>query len=173
MTYAFNFLLLAMIYGIWYFKKGRRLPALKRLIRTLMYIYLCMVIYVTLMPFSIPLGATNNLFMDSANFIPLQDLRLNRSGAVKEILLNILMTVPFGFLLPLLKRVKAWATVASTFVLSLGIESVQLLGVYWGNMNPRAFDVTDLITNTIGGLIGYCLYKLAGSWFPGLLERFR
>nr|WP_240436294.1 VanZ family protein [Brevibacillus laterosporus] len=37
------------------------------------------------------------------------------------------------------------------------IESSQLLSAWWGSLHSRSFDVTDLITNTFGGLIGYLI----------------
>lgn len=67
---------------------------------TIMYVYIVMVLSVTLMPFTIPMlfGGTNNLFLERANFIPFRDLRLNYNGAIREIILNTIMMMPFGFL---------------------------------------------------------------------------
>lgn len=67
---------------------------------TIMYVYIVMVLLVTLMPFTIPIlfGGNNNLFLETANFIPFRDLRLNYNGAIREIILNTIMMMPFGFL---------------------------------------------------------------------------
>lgn len=127
-------------------------------INTLMYIYIVMVLFVTLMPFPIPFGATNNLFLESANFQPFRDLILNYNGAFREIILNVIMMMPFGFLYPIIKRKNIINTVVSTLIFSLIIESSQLLSAWWGSLDSRSFDVTDLITNTIGGLIGYFIF---------------
>lgn len=123
-----------------------------------MYIYIVMVLFVTLMPFSMPLGGTNNLFMETANFIPFRDLTLNYNGAVREIILNVIMMMPFGFLYPIIKKKGILSTVALTFLFSLIIESCQLLSAWWASLSSRSFDVTDLITNTFGGLIGYLIF---------------
>lgn len=117
-----------------------------------------MVLFVTLMPFPIPFGATNNLFLESANFQPFRDLILNYNGAFREIILNVIMMMPFGFLYPIIKRKNILNTVVSTLIFSLIIESSQLLSAWWGSLDSRSFDVTDLITNTIGGLIGYIIF---------------
>ena len=125
---------------------------------TLMYIYFILVLFVTLMPFSLPLGVSDNLFLESANFIPFRDLIQNYGGATREIILNIIMMMPFGFLYPMIKRSGLVRTVATTFLFSLAIETCQLAGVLFGSFYYRSFDVTDLITNTCGGFLGYLLY---------------
>ncbi len=72
---------------------------------------------------------------------------------MRQILLNVLMMIPFGFLLPVIKKCRLWRCIMYTFLLSLIIELLQpLINDY------RSADITDLITNTIGGLVGYLLY---------------
>lgn len=71
-------------------------------------------------------------------------------------MLNVIMTIPFGFLLPLVKKnVKLLKIIFYTFLLSLSIELLQPLinGV-------RSSDITDLITNVVGGIIGYVIYLI-------------
>jgi glycopeptide antibiotics resistance protein len=76
--------------------------------------------------------------------------------------LNVVMTVPLGVLLPLLRRradspariagYAAWA--------SLSIESVQfVLGLVLNSR--RTVDVNDLIANTAGAVLGLMLLRLA------------
>lgn len=158
MEYIIDFILLTLIYFLVFYRKWRKKAKKILLINTLMYIYIVMVLYVTLMPFTFPLGASNNLFIRTANFIPFKDLRLNRPGAIKEIILNVIMMMPFGFLYPLTKTKGIAKTVFMTFIFSLAIECSQLVSVWWGGVTSRTFDVTDLITNTIGGLIGYLVF---------------
>lgn len=66
------------------------------------------------------------------------------------------MTVPFGILWPVVRRGRAgiFRTVGAAFLLSLCIELVQPL-----LPTARTSDVTDLICNTAGGLVGYALYR--------------
>ncbi|GAB2803704.1 hypothetical protein GCM10027073_40280 [Streptomyces chlorus] len=75
---------------------------------------------------------------------------------------NVVLMVPLGMLLPLmsakttsLARVTALAAAAS-----LSIELTQLL-MYIVCNNARSVDVNDLITNTLGGLVGYLTLRLA------------
>lgn len=119
-----------------------------------------MVLYVTLMPVTVSFGETNNWFMETVNLIPFRDLRLGYEGAVREIILNIIMMIPFGFLYPIIKKKGVFKTVIKTLFFSFLIESTQLITVWWGSYDTRIFDVTDLITNTIGGFIGFILFAV-------------
>lgn len=96
--------------------------------------------------------------MQTANFIPFRDLILNYNGAIREIILNVIMMMPFGFLYPIIRNRGIPKTVALTFLFSIIIEGSQLLSAWWGSLHSRSFDVTDLITNTFGGFIGYLIF---------------
>ncbi|MFY3790277.1 VanZ family protein [Ureibacillus sp. MALMAid1270] len=159
MDYIIDFILLALIYYFLY-KKWSKESIGSLIIKSLMYVYLVMVLYVTLMPFTIPFSGNNNLFLETANAIPFRDVMLKYDGAIREVFLNILMMVPLGFLYPIIKKKGVIRTLITTFLFSLFIECSQLLGVWWGSTGVRIFDVTDLITNTIGGLVGFLMYCL-------------
>jgi glycopeptide antibiotics resistance protein len=89
------------------------------------------------------------------NMIPFDDYFSGRGDAVRQIVLNVIMMVPFGFLLPLVRKQNVLFSLLWTFLFSLGIELTQPL------INGfRTADITDLITNTMGGLLGYFLYLL-------------
>lgn len=68
--------------------------------------------------------------------------------------LNVVMFVPFGFLVPLIwrKREKFWQVFAAGLGFSLLIELSQLLCY-------RGTDVDDLIMNTLGAIVGFLLFK--------------
>ncbi len=70
---------------------------------------------------------------------------------IANVILNIAMFVPFGFLLPLLwKGGRKWyIAITSGFGFSLIIELIQLL------THRGVFDVDDLFTNTLGAAIGF------------------
>lgn len=69
----------------------------------------------------------------------------------RNLILNILMFIPFGFMLPLLfkKCEKFYITYFLIFGMSLFIEISQLVS------KRGLFEVNDLINNTLGGVIGY------------------
>ena len=170
MDYVIDFVLLALIF-LFFYKQWRKKTKKELIINTLMYIYIVMVLFVTLMPFTFPLGGSNNLFMESANLIPFKDLRLNRPGAIREIILNVMMMMPFGFLYPIIKTKGILKTVSLAFIFSLAIESSQLLSSWWGGLATRTFDVTDLVTNTIGGLIGYLIFIILRPFVSKILNK--
>ncbi len=91
---------------------------------------------------------------------PFRDLRLNYNGAVREIFLNIIMMIPFGFLYPIIKKTGIIKTVTMALLVSLIIECTQLLSSFWGGLASRSFDVTDLVTNTFGSLVGYLSFRI-------------
>ncbi|MCB2310428.1 VanZ family protein [Clostridium tagluense] len=79
---------------------------------------------------------------------------------IKNILGNMLLLFPFGLLLPILwkKFGNMKKTLLYSFLFTLGIEIIQLLSYYVGNIG-RSFDIDDIILNTFGAWIGYMFYK--------------
>lgn len=69
----------------------------------------------------------------------------------RNIILNICMFVPLGFLLPLMGNTfqNGWMTYLTGFLFSLFIEGVQLIA------KRGIVEVDDLINNTVGCMIGY------------------
>ncbi len=73
---------------------------------------------------------------------------------------NILGFVPAGFFIPILWKNKRGFlfTVCITFQMSFLVEILQLI------FRVGSFDVDDLILNTLGGMLGFCLLTLIGNW---------
>lgn len=86
---------------------------------------------------------------NSINLIP-----FSSEGAMTYIL-NIIMFMPLGFLLPLIWENfrNAKKVVLMGFLMSLTIEICQLF-------NIRTTDIDDLMMNTLGALVGYCCWKV-------------
>ena len=78
------------------------------------------------------------------------------SSLSRNIILNILLFVPFGILLPLYNKKinKLFKVVPIGFITSLLIEIIQY------NTKFGIFEIDDVINNTFGVLIGYGLYKV-------------
>jgi len=148
-----DFIVLAILYAVVFFGKWRKKGKAKLAVNTLMYIYISLVLYVTLMPIVVSLPFIFNHPYGSMNLIPFDDYFSGRGDTVRQIILNVIMMVPFGFLLPLTRKQNILSCLFRTFLFSLGIELIQPL------INGfRKADITDLITNTTGGLLGYFLY---------------
>lgn len=78
-------------------------------------------------------------------------------------LLNVLLFVPLGFfLLVLWKRFRPfWLTALFGLGFSLTIELLQLFTL-------RATDINDLMTNTAGTILGWCLGRVTLRLFPSI-----
>ena len=91
---------------------------------------------------------------------PFEDVIHRHGDYVRQIVLNVVLFLPFGVLQPLCDRCRGrrprfWRCLLLALALSAGIELVQpLLHVF------RRADITDVITNTIGGVLGYALWAL-------------
>lgn len=93
----------------------------------------------------------------SVNLIPFQRFTMEQG------LLNIILFLPLGFMLPLVFRPlkkPAWGKILlASFGVSVLVELMQLFHTW------RAFDVNDLLANILGGLIGYGIYLLLTRLF--------
>ena len=142
------FIYIFVLFGKWK-KQGKDIL----FINTVVYIYLCFVAFFTLMPFIVEIPHMFGNFRPM-NLTPFVDVLMGRGDFVRQIVLNMLMTVPFGFLFPLTGKGNAGTvkTILCCFLMSLGIELLQ------GFLGLRSSDITDIITNVTGGIIGYLLY---------------
>lgn len=86
-----------------------------------------------------------------------------------NVLLNVAMFAPLGFLLPLLgKKFRKWyLTIPAGFAVSLGIELLQLA------IGRGICDVDDLFANTLGALIGYFVIMTVLAFFREKGKRLR
>lgn len=155
---AIDFAVIAAIYILWLFPKWKRMGNPVTVTHTLMYLYIAGVLYFTLMPVITAIPFIINHPYVPMNLNPFGDLIAGQGRAILQIALNVTMMIPFGLLLPLCRKSKSKKCgilfcILCTFGFSLFIELIQpLLSGF------RASDVTDLITNTSGGLLGYLCY---------------
>lgn len=124
---------------------------------SLMYAYIVCVVYYTIFPIYADSTMKDIMgefsFHNNFNIVPFRGI-LNQTS-----LLNIAMTIPFGFLLPFIVRVRFPKVVAIGTAFSLCIESIQLiLGLYF-DFSVRIIDVNDVICNTLGAVLGYLIFE--------------
>ena len=82
-------------------------------------------------------------------------------------LFNILLTLPFGIYLRYYFQYSFKKTILFTFLLSLSFELIQLSALFGYYPRPyRLFEVDDLITNTLGGMLGYAICPLFEKVLP-------
>jgi hypothetical protein len=76
--------------------------------------------------------------------------------AAADVAVNIAVFVPFGVFAALrFRRIAWWQFLAVTVAMSFGIEVWQAVSA-----TGRSSDVTDVITNTIGGMLGYVAIRI-------------
>ena len=152
-----DFIVLIILYVFILYKKWKAKGNDVLLVNTTMYIYLSFVLYFTLMPIITSLPFMFNHPYKPMNLMPFVDVISGKGDFIRQIILNVIMTVPFGFLFPLVKtsNPKLIKTVFYTFLLSFSIEILQPLIDGF-----RSSDITDLITNVLGGIIGYIMYLI-------------
>lgn len=87
--------------------------------------------------------------------------QLGIMACVINIIGNVAAFLPYGFFLPILseKFRHTFKVFLLSFSLSLTVELMQLI------FKVGCFDVDDLLLNTIGGVIGYGIYKLSRRKF--------
>lgn len=79
----------------------------------------------------------------------------------RNLILNILMFVPFGFLLPVgIRKMRVfWRTYLCGFIVTLGIEVIQLVS------GKGIFEWDDILNNTVGTMIGYGFFVIGyAAW---------
>lgn len=89
------------------------------------------------------------------NLIPIIDIVNSPLDYIRNTILNIILFVPLGFLLPMIwKEYRSLRTAAlAGLILSVLIEVLQIFTF-------RLTDVDDLITNTAGAVLGFYMARL-------------
>ena len=153
--YFIDFAVLIFLYASVFFRRWRPQGRDVLFVNTLMYAYLSAVLFFTMMPVIVSIPFLLDHPYKPMNLVPFIDVSLGRGDFFRQVFLNIVMTLPFGFLFPLTrdKKAKFGVTVFFCFMMSLGIELLQ-------PFFDRSSDITDLITNIIGGALGYGLYTI-------------
>ena len=170
MKYLIDIIALVLLYTFVFFRKWKLKGKDVLLVNTLMYVYLSFVLYFTLMPVITSLPFILNHPYKLMNMVPFVDVLTGRGDFVRQMLLTVIMMLPFGFLFPMTHdpAVGFCRTVFFCFFISLGIELLQPL------INGfRSADITDLITNVIGGMVGYVLYIVFRPITSWVLAHFR
>ena len=87
----------------------------------------------------------------------------------QQILLNVLMFVPLGILLPIfLKKTKGVLSAVYVFFISLILSvSTELVQYFTG----RSADVDDVLANTTGGITGFIFYMIIRRLYKKISNR--
>lgn len=146
----------SLIYEIILLKKGRSISKVNLLWIFIFVFYLYLCVDIAGIGSVWQIGTHQTIIrMDEINVIPFS------SDGVLTYLLNILMFIPLGFLLPLIwKSGRRISNVLRTSLwFSFLIEFCQLF-------NLRATDIDDLMMNTLGGVLGFFCWKIWNKIYP-------
>ena len=131
----------------------------KILSRGLLALYLVILIWLVLfkLQYNI-LSVLFNYHHRSLNLIPFAAPSIV-NGSFREMIDNVIIFIPFGLLLNVnFKEVGFLSKFAFILVLSLTFELIQFIFAI------GATDITDVITNTVGGFLGLKLYGLSNKY---------
>ena len=131
----------------------------RNLTRILFAVYFLILVWILLFKMSFSL---DELYKNrSINLIPFMgSVVVNGRIYINEIIDNILVFIPIGIYICMLKE--DWSIlrkISVGFFISLGIEVLQFI------LAIGATDITDLIGNTLGGIIGIGVFYLFSKLF--------
>jgi glycopeptide antibiotics resistance protein len=131
--------------------------------KILLCLYVLSLVWILLFKFSLSwheIIQQSHDYHRSLNLIPFSEpVIVNGKPLLKEMAYNIIIFVPFGGLLTILLKKNTWyKSLSIIFLFSIVIECLQFI------FSLGASDITDVITNAFGGLLGILVYKLLDKY---------
>ena len=123
----------------------------RKLIIALFAIYILAVLWITLIDREF--GNRRAMlvpFWEFANVIK----GIRRSFFIGQILGNLVMLMPFGFMLPVIKKVSLKQVLMISLCFSVGIELTQFI------TGRGLMEFDDVFNNTVGAVLGYKVYDV-------------
>ncbi len=134
----------------------------------LLAVYFIMLVWIILFKMQTDLSGLAGMNYRHVNWIPFYGSAITNGKIDRsEIILNILIFVPFGVYISMLKA--EWGILkkaAPAFFSSLAFEALQYL------FGIGASDITDLLGNTLGGIVGILLFGLLSKLLKGNTIKF-
>lgn len=125
----------------------------------LFIIYLIAVLEIIVFKLELPFSNTG--YLRNINLIPFHEsVILNGKIDYSEIIMNMVIFVPLGIYVEMI--FSKWSTtkkISMFFIISLICEVLQFIFAI------GASDITDIINNTLGGIIGLLIYKVIVKLF--------
>ncbi len=150
-------ILYAILLTLWWRK---RKPAYL-LFFSLFWLYLLLLVSVVVYPFEVNLAPGSYPEPPKINLIPFHESNCGHAGScVLETVGNVLLTVPFGFGISFLLKLKPRTVPWVALSLGVGIELQQLVMSLILRSDFRTVDINDALLNALGVLLGYALFRL-------------
>ncbi|EGT3655741.1 vanZ like family protein [Clostridioides difficile CD149] len=127
----------------------------------LFIVYIIILTWIILFKLQFDISSLETMNLRSINLVPFTgSLIINDRVDISEIILNVVIFVPFGIYVCMLKE--EWSFIKKVipiFITSLAFETLQYIFAL------GASDITDLIGNTLGGIIGIAVFMLLSKIF--------
>lgn len=134
-----------------------------RLTTVLFIIYLIALYWILLFKLGAQFSCMENRRVNLISFG--EPLILNGKADFGEIILNVVIFVPLGIYVEILfERWSFGKKFFLFFLISLIVEVLQFI------LAVGAFDITDIITNTVGGIIGLMIFKVIQKAFHNSIK---
>lgn len=128
---------------------------MRQLARILFVVYSAILIWLILFKFSVHISSVLHYDKRSLNFVPFSTSSGNSTQEVE----NVLVFIPFGLLLSInFKCLNFGSRLLVVLGTSIAAETIQYIFAI------GATDITDVITNTLGGLIGIFVYDFSSKY---------
>ncbi|MFZ3579654.1 VanZ family protein [Virgibacillus sp. DJP39] len=154
-----------------FLKKKLKKPIMYLVFFTIFYIYLCSLLSYTQFPIIMDQNMREEMgqtILRQGNLIPFNPDHF----AIKTSLLNVLLTIPFGFGLPFIIKTNFKRIVISGILVGFFLETLQLIIFLFIGYTFRLVDVNDIIFNFSGVVIGYFIFKRFMILFKLLIHKF-
>ncbi len=149
---------------IYFMIRKKQIPILKQLSWIALAGIIFVILFATILLNVIAGGLSFNPPYHHLNLVPFSWLfetwEMGFRAMMTQVISNMIMFVPFGFLLPVVFKFfgSLLKTTGFAFCFSFLIEVFQyFIG--------RSCDIDDLILNTLGAIIGYGIFLLFSKWF--------
>ena len=139
--------------------KGKRKTGSKNVTLGLLIVYLVVMTWIILFKMELDIRLLRQMNLRSINLSPFAgSLIVNGKADMSEVILNIAVFIPFGTYLSMLDRKMSFIMkVLPIFAVSLMYEVLQYCFAI------GASDITDLLGNTLGGIIGIGLFTVCSK----------
>lgn len=154
---------------------GRRMSAGRWLAVAVFAVYLVGVAHFVLLPLRLDSMAAEQVGpIDLGRLIELRPFFLSGAEVMptSQALLNILLTVPFGFGLPFVVGLRGRDILAVGILFSIGIEFAQLLvDALYLALPTWSVDINDVLLNSLGVALGYGAFRAASALYAATIGR--
>lgn len=132
-----------------------KLPLPRHLTVYAFLVYCCIVLFATVFLWGVNFNPGYYLLNLQPFIWITETYEMGWARMVEQLLLNILMFVPLGFLAPMVFKSlrRLWSTAAFCLCFTIFIETFQYF-------TGRAADIDDVIMNLLGGILGFLAFAL-------------